>query len=408
MIAEMSAELTDIESARELILARCTALSAESVPIADALNRTLAAAVVSGERVPGFDNSAMDGYAVRAADLSGATLQSPVTLRVADESRAGAAASGPVAAGEAIAISTGAVIPAGADAVVRVEDAERDGDAVAVQVEVEVANNIRRAGEDIEPGAVLLDAGSALGPAELGVLASVGRGEVDCRRRPTVAVLSTGDELIGVSEPMREGAVRNSNSYAVPALAAAAGAGDVTSARVGDDRRETIDAIRRGLASDVLVVCGGISVGQHDHVKAAFTELGVEQVFWGVSLKPGKPAWFGVGDGKLVFGLPGNPVSAYVTFLLFVRPALLALQGADPARSRVVARLGDVYEKPAGRAHAIRCRLELEPDGWRATPAPYQGSHVMTSLVGADALALLPAATTRVEAGEPVTVELLP
>lgn len=408
MIGGMSGELTEIESARELILARCTALPAEAVPIADALGRTVAAPVVSDERVPGFDNSAMDGYAVRAEDLRGATPQNPVTLRVADESRAGAAASLPIAAGEAIAISTGAVIPDGADAVVRVEDVECDGGSVAVRLEAEVAANVRRAGEDIEPGTVLIDAGAALGPAEIGVLASVGKAEVDCHRRPSVAVLSTGDELIGVSEPMREGAVRNSNSYAVPALAAAAGAGALTSERVVDDRGKTIDAIQRGLASDVLVVCGGISVGSHDHVKAAFAELGIEQVFWRVSLKPGKPAWFGVGDGSLVFGLPGNPVSAYVTFLLFVRPALLALQGADPARSRTEAKLEAAYEKPADRAHAIRCRLTLAADGWSARPAPYQGSHVMTSLVGADALALIPAATTRVEAGERVVVELLP
>ncbi len=408
MIAGMNGELTDIESARELILARCAALPAESVPIGDALDRTTAAAILSRERVPGFDNSAMDGYAVRAADLSGATQAAPVTLKVADESRAGDAASVPLAVGEAIAISTGAVIPVGADAVVRVEDTERDGNGVAVRAEAKVGGNVRRAGEDIEPGAVLLDAGARLGPAEIGVLASVGQPKVDCHRRPSVAVLSTGDELIGVSEPMREGAVRNSNSHALPALAAAAGAGEVSRERVGDDRAQTIEAIGRGLGADVLVVCGGISVGPHDHVKAAFAELGVEQVFWRVSLKPGKPAWFGVGEDSLVFGLPGNPVSAYVTFLLFVRPALLALQGADPARSRTQARLEHAYEKPADRAHAVRCSLRLEADGWSATPAPHQGSHVMTSLVGADALALIPATTTRVEAGERVTVELLP
>jgi molybdopterin molybdotransferase len=404
----VSPALVDIDSARETILGRVAALSAEPVPITDAARRTLAESVVSGERVPGFDNSAMDGYAVRAGDLREASTERPATLRLAGESRAGAAATEAVGAGEAIAISTGAAIPSGADAVVPLEDTERRNERVEVIVPAERGANIRGAGEDIERGDALLDEGATLGPAEIGVLASIGRAVVSCRRAPSVTVLSTGDELIGVEEPLREGSVRNSNSYAVPALARASGAGEVRTEHVGDDGRATVEAVRHGLDSDVLVVCGGISVGAHDHVKAAFAELGVEQVFWGVSLKPGKPAWFGTGPGTLVFGLPGNPVSAYVTFLLFVRPALLALQGADPGRTRVEAVLTREYLKPADRAHAVRCALELGSAGWLASPAPYQGSHVMTSLLAADALALIPAPAERVEAGERITVELLP
>jgi molybdopterin molybdotransferase len=404
----MTATLLDIDSARDAVLRRAAPLPAHSVPIAEAVRRTLAEPVVSEERVPGFDNSAMDGYAIRAGEVREASGERPVNLRLAGESRAGGSAEAAVGAGQAIAISTGAMIPAGADAVVRVEDTERRGGQVAVLVPAERGANLRRAGEDIELGDAVLAEGTTLGPAEVGVLASIGRPAVACHGAPSVTVLSTGDELIGVEEPLREGSVRNSNSYALPALADAAGAGEVRAERVGDDRQMTVEAVGRGLESDLLVACGGVSVGEHDHVKAAFDELGVERVFWGVSLKPGKPAWFGARDRTLVFGLPGNPVSAYVTFLLFVRPALLALQGADPGAARTEAALTSEYRKPADRAHAIRCRLELGPSGWLATPAPDQGSHVMTSLLGADALALIPGPTERVAAGERVTVELLP
>jgi molybdopterin molybdotransferase len=291
--------------------------------------------------------------------------------------------------------------------VVRVEDTSSDGGTVTIFVAAEEGSNIRRAGEDIEPGAELLEAGATLGAAELGVLASVGVAEPSCRRRPRVQILGTGDELVGVGEALRPGAVRNSNFYALSALARSCTAEPLPMAVAPDSPELTVAEVRRGLEADVLIVSGGISVGEHDHVRAAFTELGVEEVFWRVSLKPGKPAYFGTTPGTLVFGLPGNPVSAYVTFVLLVRPALLALQGAEPSRTRTTAELTRRYEKPADRAHAIRCRLELGPAGWLATPASHQGSHVMTSLVGADALAVIGAEATVVEAGERVTVELL-
>jgi molybdopterin molybdotransferase len=207
---------------------------------------------------------------------------------------------------------------------------------------------------------------------------------------------------------MREGAVRNSNAVTLPALARAAGAEVVAVRRVGDEPEATREAIAAGLeAADVVVLCGGVSVGEHDHVKGALAALGVEELFWGVSLKPGKPTLFGRRGRQLVFGLPGNPVSAYVCFILFARPALLALQGADPSAVRTEARLAETYEKPTDRAHAIRCRLEQAPDGLVAHAAPQQGSHVLTSMLGADALALIGESTSRIGAGERVTVELL-
>ncbi len=399
------AELTSIERARELILERCDPLAAEPVPLAEALGRVLAANVTATERVPSFDNSAMDGFAFRGADLDG-----PGLLRLAGESSAGHPYAGSVGEGEAVAISTGAVLPDGADTVVRVEDtSEPEQGCVAVVVVPERGANVRHAGDDIEPGVQLVAAGTRLGAAELGVLASVGLAEPLCARQPRVALLSTGDELVGVEEPLPAGGVRNSNSYALPGLLAAAGGVLARNARAPDNAAATEAAVAEALAvADLLVVCGGISVGTHDHVKDAFASCGVEQVFWRVSLKPGKPAFFGVAPGgKLVLGLPGNPVSAFVTFLLFARPALLALQGGDPGATRIEAELAAAYSKPADRAHAIRVALEAGPAGWRATPAPHQGSHVMTSLLGADGLALIGEATTVVEAGQRVAVELI-
>jgi molybdopterin molybdotransferase len=193
----------------------------------------------------------------------------------------------------------------------------------------------------------------------------------------------------------------------VPALARLAGAEVVSASWTPDEPRETRATLARALEAEVTIVCGGVSVGEHDHVKAALAELGVEQVFWRVALKPGGPTWFGARGETLVFGLPGNPVSAIVTFLLFIRPALLAMTGGDPAARRLTARLGADYRKPAGRAHAARCRLELTPRGWVAWPSPRQGSHVLTSMLAADCLALIPAEVAAVAAGETVEVELL-
>ena len=206
---------------------------------------------------------------------------------------------------------------------------------------------------------------------------------------------------------MRPGGVRNSNAYSVPALAQLAGAEGAGAASVPDDPDATREAIAAALDSDVVVICGGVSVGEHDHVKAAFAELGVEGSFWGIALKPGKPTWFGTRGDTLVFGLPGNPVSAMVTFLLLVRPALAALSGADPERHRTTARIAEDYEKRPGRAHAVRCRLELREDGWHARPTGKQGSHILTSMLGADCLALIPREAGSLSAGEPVVVELL-
>src|SRR5439155_14382229 len=244
--------------------------------------------------VPAFDGSAMDGFAVRSADLEGASSARPVALRVVDESRAGAPAKRALGEGEAIAISTGAVVPEGADAIVPVEDTRRQDKRIEVGALAAAGEHIRRAGDDVRAGQAVMQPGIALGPAELGVLGSLGRGRALCARRPRVAVLVTGDELLAPEEPQRPGGVRDSSSLSIPALAQCAGAEVVHTSIIRDDADATRAAIAASLGSaDVTVICGGVSVGAHDHVRPALRALGAEEVFWGLALKPGRPAWFG-------------------------------------------------------------------------------------------------------------------
>jgi molybdopterin molybdotransferase len=418
----MSTRLLAPDEALELVLEQVRPLASESVPLSEALGRTLASDVASADDVPGFDNSAMDGFAVRAADTRGARPEAPVRLAIRDESRAGRPASVALSGGDAVRISTGAMLPEGADSVVRVEDAREHPEEVEVCVEVGPGKEVRRAGEDIRVGEPVLERGTLLGAAELGVLASVGADEVPCTIRPRLSVLATGDELVEPGHPLEAGQVRNSNAYTVPAQARTAGAEVARIELVPDDYRATVEAISTGLRDDVLIVCGGVSVGRHDHVKGALAQLGAREVFWGVALRPGRPTWFGVhekagapggssggseGSAVLVFGLPGNPVSAMITFHLFVRPALAALAGRALERRRTSAVIDERYPKLPGRAHVVRCRLEAREDGWHVRPTKEQGSHVLTSMLGAQALALLEVERGDVSAGERVEIELL-
>jgi molybdopterin molybdotransferase len=403
-------ELISIAEARSRVLAGVTRLGDEPVALEAALGRVVAENLASPIAVPPFDSSAMDGFAV----VAGPSRE----LEVIGEARAGHPASVAVRPGEAVRISTGAVVPEGADAVVPVErttamkggDSTAAGDADRVLVpETDPGANIRRAGEDIPFDAVVLRAGTPLGPAELGVAASVGRAELRCARRPRVAVLITGDELTPVGRPLAPGGIYGSNGVALAALAVRAGAEVVLQSVVPDDLDGTRAAIADALeAADVVVVSGGVSVGPHDHVKPALHELGVEEVFWGVRLRPGKPTWFGTRGGTLAFGLPGNPVSAMVTFQLFARPALAALQGAPPDIRRFAASLEEPVARSPRREQAVRVRLRQGDDGLLARPTTgAQGSHVLTSMLGADAVALIAPGEGEAAAGERVEVELL-
>jgi molybdopterin molybdotransferase len=393
------AELQPISEARELVLAAVRPLSAEDVPLAEALGRVLAEDVRSPLDVPPFDSSAMDGYAV----VGGAGGE----LRVIGEARAGHPADGRVEPGTAVRISTGAVLPAGADSVVPVERTEGAGDRVRVP-DTFVGDNVRRAGEDIRRGDLVLRSRTGLGPAEVGVLASLGRPAVSCSARPDVVLLVTGDELAEPGEPLGAGRIFSSNAYALAGQIEATGARLVRREAVPDDAGSTRVALERALAdADLVCVSGGVSVGPHDHVKDALRELRVEERFWGVRLKPGKPTWFGTRGDTLVFGLPGNPVSAMVTFHLFARPALRSLQGAADEGERAIALLDEPVRRNARREQALRVRLRADGDGWHAATTGDQGSHVLTSMLGAAGLALIPTGEGELAAGERVEVELL-
>jgi molybdopterin molybdotransferase len=392
-----------LKAARAEVLSRASPLPVEPVPLDRALGRTLGEPAVAGQPVQGFDNSQMDGFAVQAADTASAGERSPAVA----ESSAGHPPQRGLGSGEAITISTGAMLPAGADAVVRVEDTDRDGEALQIFAQVLPGTHVRRRGEDIAGGSTVLEPGTRLGAAELGVLASLGGASVRCHRQPRLAVVTCGDELVQAGEELTPGAIHDSNALSIPALATLSGADVVSIGWMPDETAATRATIAASLDADVVVICGGVSVGKHDHVKGALAELGVEQAFWRVALKPGQPTWFGSRPGALVFGLPGNPVSAMVAFLFLVRPALARLNGSHSEHTRTIAVLDNDCDTPAGRTRALRCRLELKEDGWHARIASNQGSHILTSMLDADALALVPAQTGALRAGERLEVELL-
>jgi molybdopterin molybdotransferase len=400
--------LLEIEEARRLVLGAVTPLSSEPVELRAALARVLGEDVSAGESVPAFDSSAMDGFAVRAEDVADASESSPAVLSVIDESRAGTPADARLQRGEAIAISTGAVLPDGADAIVPVEHTRGGNGRVEVLTEAPAGDHVRRAGDDLGAGQAVLARGALIGAAELGVLASLGRAQVTCARQPRLSLLVSGDELLASGEPPRAGAIHDSNSLTLSALASGDGAEVVSVRRMRDEADATAAALASAAAdADVLVISGGVSVGVHDHVRPGLEALGANAVFWGLALKPGRPTWFGTLGSTLVFGLPGNPVSAMVTFVLLVRPALRALLGMPRQPRRPTALMASDYEKPAGRAHAVRCRIGVHADGWHAEPTGAQGSHVLSSMLGAEALAIVPTDTVMVRAGERVEIEPL-
>jgi len=378
------------------VLEATPVLDVERVRLGDALGRVAAADVTSARAVPGAPNSAMDGFAVRHADLA----PTPARLRIVATEPAGTVVTTAVQPGTAIKLFTGSVVPAGADTVVRVEDtAERDG-IVEVKVAPAPGANIRGAGEDVRPGQVVVAAGAVLGPADLGVLASVGCAKVAVHRRPRVAIVATGSELVEVDVEPGPGQVVNSNAYALAGAVREAGGEPVVQPIVRDRREDIRAALGEALAADVLLTSGGVSVGELDFVKETLDALGVERLFWKVAQKPGKPLTVGRRDGHLVFGLPGNPVSALVCFALYVRPALRRMQGDLRAHLPVVqARLAQKTRKASGLTEFVRVRLDERDGGWIATPYSSQSSGVLSSLSAGAGLLVGPADVDELAAG---------
>jgi molybdopterin molybdotransferase len=385
------ADLLTVDEARRLILERAAPLPSEPVPLAEAVGRVLAEDARAAVDLPPFRSSAMDGFTLRAADAPG---RLPIVARVA----AGHPAPRPLEAGEAMAIATGGVVPEGADAVVPIEAVTEDGAAVEVPP-VEPGAHVRPRGGDLREGDAVVEVGTVLRAAELAALAAAGVAEAVCARRPRVALVTTGSELRRPGETLAPGQIYESNGVMLAAAVASAGAVVDAPVSVADDEGEHRAALERGLETDVLVTSGGVSVGPHDLVRRIEEELGVEEVFWRVAVKPGKPISFAVRGGTLVFGLPGNPVSSLVCFELFVRPALLALQGArDPGPPFQPGVLAAAVRRNAERDEFVRARLR---DG-KLEPLTGQESHMIARAAAADALVLAPRGEGKLEAGSGV------
>jgi molybdopterin molybdotransferase len=390
------AELRSLEEAQRLVLERVVPLPAEPVPVADAAGRVLAEDAEALVDLPPFASSAMDGYAVRAADTPGVL---PVVARIA----AGRPAPRRLEAGEAMEISTGGVVPDGADAVIPLEYVVRRDNEIAIADPVAGAANVRPRGGDVLAGDVVRPAGARLSPAQLGALAAVGLAELRCARRPRVALLATGTELRQPGEPLGPGEIYESNGLMLAAALAAAGAEVERLPPIEDDEDAHRAALARGLEADVLVTSGGVSVGPHDLVRKIESELGVDEVFWGVAVKPGKPVAFGVRGRTLVFGLPGNPVSSLVGLELLVKPALRALQGlADPLPRFEAGVLGAPLRRTAARDELARARSRLVGGSVVLEPLSGQESHMIVRAAAADALVLVPRGDGELAEGEAV------
>ncbi len=380
-----------LEEAQAHVLDRCTQLSTSTVALRDARGLVTASSVSSAEQIPPFDNTAVDGFAVRAADLAGATADAPAQLDIIGTIAAGAAPTIPVEPGQAIRIMTGAPMPDGADAVAMVEWTTVEGECVCIDREVSVGDAVRGAGEDLQPGDLVFEAGVALTPGHLGVLASIGRYEVDVIRRPKIGVFSTGDELVEGSQDLEPGQIRDSNRHTLIALAERDGFETVDLGMIPDDEAAIEAAVRRGVDEcDGLLTSGGVSMGDYDYVKAVLSRI-ADMRWMQVAIKPAKPLAFGLVDGIPVFGLPGNPVSSMVSYELFARPGIRKMAGHTALhRPRLAGVSGQDWGRgPDGKTHFVRTRVEIDDGTFRVVSAGGQGSHQLTAMAGADALAVL-------------------
>ncbi|MFL5958906.1 MAG: gephyrin-like molybdotransferase Glp [Gaiellaceae bacterium] len=390
------ASLLTLEEAQEQVLGRTRPLPAEPVPLTEAAGRVAAEDVQARVDLPPFASSAMDGFAVRAADLPG-------TLRLVGESAAGRPYEALLEPGCATSISTGAVVPDGADAVVPVELVSRTDNKVEIADGVQPGAHVRPRAGDVAAGDLVVSAGERLTPARIAAAAASGIATLPCLRRPRVAVLATGSELVAPGEPLGPGQIYEANAVMLAGALAVAGAEVVAEPTVADDEAALRRALERGLAADVLVTSGGVSVGEHDLVRSVERELGVEEVFWRVAVKPGKPVSFGTRGDTLVFGLPGNPVSALVGCALFVEPAVLALQGAaDPLPRFEPARLAVGLRRNADRDEFVRARSRLEGGDLVLEPVVGQESHMIARSAAADGLVHVPRGNGELAAGSTV------
>ena len=399
--------MLSVEAARQQMLNTIPVLPSERRGILDCAGYVLAEGLHAAENIPPFDNSAMDGYAVRAADVKNSSKDNPAVLSVVEMIAAGYAPTKQVTSGQAARIMTGAMMPEGADAVVMQEVTEQTGNTVKIFESVDVSENVRFTGESVNDGALVMGKGKHLRPPEISMLASLNRPEATVYRKPTVAIVSTGDELLLLGEPLEPGKIRESNRYGLHAQVAEAGGIPIDMGIAPDDEAEIERIFRAALAtSDALITSGGVSVGEHDFVKSVLERLG-EVNFWRVAMKPGKPQAYGISDGKPIFGLPGNPVSSLVVFELFVRPALLKMAGhRELLRPTFKATLAEPVTNRDGRVNYMRAILKESNGHYTAETTGPQGSGILHSLVLANGLITIPAGVT-LDAGETVDAQFL-
>lgn len=400
--------MISVEEAQKIILAEIRRIGTERVSLPHALGRVLSEDLVSSLDHPPWDTSAMDGYAVRWNDTAGASRTTPRTLTIIEEIPAGTLPRKQVHPGEASKIMTGAPVPEGAEAIVKVEETERHGDQVRIFEASDNGDFIRKKGEAIRTGDLILKKGIRIRPVDIAMMASIGRSVVPVYQQPRVAILSTGDELAELDEPRGPNKILNSNGYGLAAQVTEACGVPIVLGIAKDTPSDLSAKLRQGLHADFIVASGGVSMGDYDFVQEVLMELGAEMKFWKVAMKPGQPLAFGVIAGKPAFGLPGNPVSAMVSFEQFVRPALLMAAGrTELFRPIIHATLEEEVRKHPGRRHFIRAVVSVQNGEYRVRTTGNQDSHILFSLVKANALMILSEEGDRVKAGEKVPVQLL-
>jgi molybdopterin molybdotransferase len=400
--------MISVEEALNRILETIRPLPLEKANLLDALGRVIGEDVCAGRNIPPKDNSAMDGYAIRWQDTQGASKEDPAVLTVIEDIPAGAIPLKSVEPGEASRIMTGAPVPDGADAVMRMEDTEKDGGKVKIFTAAHKGLDIRNAGEDVKEGETVICRGDVVRPAEIGMLATLGRSFISVYQKPVVAILATGDELVDIDEKPTPWQIVSSNSYSIAAQIIECGGIPLQIGIAKDTREDLVAKFRAAMRADIIISSGGVSVGDYDLVKDIMKEVGNNMQFWQVAMRPGKPLAFGSMEGIPVFGLPGNPVSSMVSFEQFVRPSILKMMGHKTLfRKTVTAAIREGITKKQGARHFIRARVDYENGQYTVSATGEQGSGILKSMVRANGLIVLPENATSAKAGEAVTVQLI-
>jgi molybdopterin molybdotransferase len=400
--------MIQVQEALDKILSQIQFKGVKKIPLDQALGRVLAEDVVSRVNNPPLDNSAMDGYALIAQDIQSATPENPVKLEVVEEIAAGYTAKGTLKPGQTMRIMTGAPIPPGADAVLMQEDTQKDGNSILCLDRADVEENIRRAGEDVKIGEGVLKKGTTLSPAHIGMMAVVGRSQIAVSQRPTVSILSTGDEILELDETPQGPQIFNSNGHMLAAQIKSAGGIPLYLGIAKDTEKDLMEKFEWALKADIVVSSGGVSVGDYDLVKSSLQKMGQDMLFWKVAMKPGKPLAFGR-IGKIpIFGLPGNPVSSFVSFEQFVRPSLRKVLGcSDLSHKTVQAKLTRTIHKKPGRLHFLSSIVSWTDGEYTVTPAGEQGSGILKSAANANSLLIFPLEADEIKQGQEVAVQLL-